>query len=89
VALELGVGVGTDVAVGLLPGVPVAAGDGVPRSPLSDRPVGCPNGLSAEPGTPPPALLLVGTDAAGPQAASRTRAPIDQAKRRPGVRLNA
>ena len=83
VTLGLGLAVGPGLAVGLLPGVAVL------RSPASARPVGCPNELSVEPGTSPPTLLPVGTDAAGPHAASRTMAPIDQARRRPGVPLNA
>jgi hypothetical protein len=88
-ALGLGVALDLDVAVGLLPAVPVAPGDAVPDSRVNERPIGCPNVLSVVPNATPPALRTVATVAAGPHAASRATAPIDQAKRRPGVQLNA
>jgi hypothetical protein len=84
-----GVALDLDAALRLLLGVPVAPGDGAPTPPASARPVGCPSELSVGPITAPPTLLPAGTDAAGPHAASRAMAPIDQAKTRPGVRLKA
>jgi hypothetical protein len=85
VAFELRVAVDPDPAVGLL----LAPGEAVPGPRVTERPIGCPNVLSDVPNATPPALRTAATVAAGPHAASRATAPIDQANRRPDVRLNA